>query len=382
MWPVSGGYLAALRAPQQVAVRASVHRAGVQLVPALPVRGGEIVVDASAITRRRLTLEVAPRLSTGYYTDRPALPSGPSDPLANTGGEVSVQHGLTFPDGSTEWVPVGVFRIDRARGSRLSDGPVTVTGVSREGFVADARFLSPRTESSPSAVSLIALLIHEVLPGVEVVVSASMDRRVPRTTWDEDRWGAIDDLASSIAAVVYADPLGRFVIADAPTVATGPVWRVEAGPGGVLVGADESSSRADVYNALAVRGESPSSDSPPVLAWVVDDDPSSPTRWGDPHAGAWGMRPRFMYLPNVTTVPQAGAVARAGLARYTGAASSVDAKAVPNAALEALDMIAINTDPSAPAGAGVRVHAVDSFTLPLRPGGAFPIASRDLRAVA
>lgn len=382
MLSVSAGFLAALAAPQRVTCRADVTKGGVRLFSGLPVLGGEVEVDAGSITRRRLTLDLAPRLSTGVYTDVPTLPRTPGDPLGNFGQEITVHWGLTYPDDSTEWLPAGVFRIDTPRGSLLDDGPVRVTGVSREAFVADARFTAPRTASSPSATSLIGTLIHEVLPGVEVVVSASMDRRVPTTTWDEDRWGAITDLAESIAAVVYADPYGRFVVADAPTVDTAPVWRVAAGRGGVLVSAATVSSRTDVYNGLVVRGESPSSDSPPVIGAWYDLEATSPTRWGDPHAGAWGMRPRFMYLPTVTSSEQATAVARASGARYVGAASSVDLTAVPNAALEALDVIDIVTDPTVPAGGSVRRHVVDSFRLPLTPGGSFPMTTRDLRAVA
>lgn len=378
MLAVSSGFLAALAAPQRVTCRADVSKAGVRLFSGLPVLDGEVEVDVTQITRRSVTLELAPRLRTGTYTDCSTTPTAPGDPLGHYGQEISVSWGLTYPDDSTEWLPLGVFRIDDVDGSLLDDEPVLVRGVSREAFVADARFTSPRTASGPSAQSLIGTLIHEVLPGVEVVASASMDRRVPRTTWDEDRWGAITDLADSIAAVVYADAYGRFVIADAPTVSTPPVWRVAAGPGGVLVSARATASRRRIYNAVVVRGESPSSDSPPVRAEARDTAASSWTRWGDPATGAFGMVPRFMYLPTVTTEEQALAVARAQLYRHLGAAAALDLSSVPNPALEGGDVVDIITDPTDPAGV-VRRHAVDAFTVPLSAGGRFPMLTRDLR---
>lgn len=380
MLPVSAGYLAALAAPQQVTVRADVSKAGVRLFSGLPVLGGSVVVDAGSITRRRLTLDLAPRMSTGTYTDIPTLPRLPGDPLNLYGQEITVQHGLTYPDGSTEWVPLGVFRIDSPKGSLLDDGPVTVTGVSREAFVADARFTAPYTASSASAQSLIGTLIHEVLATVEVASSASMDRRVPRTTWDEDRWGAITDLADSIGAVVYADPYGRFVIADAPTVDTAPAWTVAAGEGGVLVSADSSATRSRIYNAVIVRGGSPSADVAPVLGSAYDLDSTSATLWGDPADGAFGMVPYFMGLPTVTDTAQADAVAAANLAKQIGAASTLDLSTVPNAALEALDVVDVIPDADDRAGS-VRRHVIDSFTMPLTAGGRFAVSSRDLRAV-
>jgi hypothetical protein len=381
MLAVSSGFRAALAAPQRVTVRADVSKAGVRLFSDLPVLGGSIDVDASSITRRRLDLVVAPRLSTGTYTDIPAMPRKPSDPLGHYGQEVSVQWGLTYPDGTTEWVPLGVFRIESVRGSLLDDEPVRITGVSREAFVSDARYAGPYTNSSPSAQSLIAEVIHGAMPNAVVQSRTGMDRRVPLTTWDEDRWGVVTDLAQSIAAVVYCDPYGRFIIADAPTVTSAPVWRVAAGPGGVLVAASSSSSRSRVYNGVVVRGESPSSDSPPVRAFKYDDRPGSPTLWGDPDSGAFGARPRFMYLPTVTTQEQADAVALANLAKHLGASSTLDVSAVPNVALEAGDVIEVITDPADPAGS-VRRHVVDNFTVPLEPGGNFVMSTRDVGDVS
>jgi len=380
MLSVSPGFLAALAAPHQVTVRADVSKAGVRLYSGLPVVGGSIEVDSSSITRRRLSCQLAPRLPVGTYGDAPTLPRNPGDPLGHYGQEITVSWGLTYSGGVTEWIPVGVFRIEGASGSLLSDGPVQMSGVSREAFVADARFTAPYTASSPSAQSLIGTLIHEVLPTVEVVVTATMDRRVPLTTWDEDRWGAITDLATSIAAVVYADPYGRFVIADAPTLSSPPVWRVAAGTGGVLVSANAAASRARVYNGVIVRGESPSSDAAPVQGSAYDLTVGSPTRWGDPGAGAFGMVPMFMAIPTVTTAEQAVAVARANLAKHVGAAASLDVSAVPNAALEAGDVVEVIPDAGDPAGS-VHRHVVDAFTLPLVAGGEFPMKTRDVGSI-
>lgn len=380
MLPVSEGFLAALGAPQRVSILANVSKAGRRLASDLPVTSGSVAVDVSSTTRRRLRLTLGPRLRTGVFTDAPTLPRSPTDPLGHFGQEIDVSWSMHYVGGMTETLPLGVFRVDGASGSLLGDTSVQVTGVSREAFVADARFTSPRTASSPSAQALIAQLIHEVLPSVEVVALASMDRRVPTTTWDRDRWGAIVGLARSIGAVVFADPWGRFVIADAPTVATPPVWRVQGGPGGVLVSAATSSTRRGIYNAIVVRGESTQGDGPSVQAVARDVGPDSPTRWGDPGGGAFGMVPRFMSLPSLSSVAQAEAIARAAVTRYLGAASTMNLRTVPNPALEGGDVIDVITDPTDPAGSGHR-HVLDSFTIPLIPGGDFPVATRDLRGV-
>jgi hypothetical protein len=92
------------------------------------------------------------------------------------------------------------------------------------------------------------------------------------------------------------------------------------------------------------------------------------------------MVPYFMGLPTVTDTAQADAVAAANLAKQIGAASTLDLSTVPNAALEALDVVDVIPDADDRAGS-VRRHVIDSFTMPLTAGGRFPVSSRDLRAV-
>src|SRR5690606_29922568 len=120
-------------------------------------------------------------------------------------------------------------------------------------------------------------------------------------------------------------------------------------------------SRSNVRNAVVVRGASPSGDFAPLQATVVDDDPTSPTRYGDPHEeGYWGKAPEFVSNPNVRDLEQARAIARARLAQRTGAAQAISASTVPNWALEGYDVIDIITDPADPAGS-VRRHVVDGY---------------------
>lgn len=381
MQQVSERFLPALAGPHRVQIMVEARRGTQILYSGVPVVDGSVTVDGTAACRRSLSLTVPPRLSTGLYTDRPALPDSPGHPLAAYGAELHVSYGIVYTDDSVEWVRAGVFRVDSAAGSLMGDGTVQVTGRSREAWIIDARFVAPRTVSGPSTTSIMAALIHEVLPSVEVVVSARRDARVPTTTFEEDRAGALTSLAEAIGAVWYADAWGRIVIADAPSTTGTPAWTVHAGEGGVLVSASSSSSRDGVYNAVVVRGESPSGDFPPMQATVYDEDPTSPTRWGDPLAGRYGMVPRFESYPTVSTLEQARAVGRGLLTQSVGAATTLEASSVPNPALEPGDLIHVITDPADPAGS-VRAHVVDGYTLGLTAGAEFPIRTRDVRQVA
>ncbi len=379
MLPVSAGFLEALASSQRIAIRADVTKGTQRLYTGLPVTGGSVSMTRGQVTRRTTSLTIAPRLATGPYRDRPALPEAPGDPLGHYGQELRLWWELHYVGGGVESIPLGVFRIDSTSGSIAHDEAVSVTGVSREAFVADDAFLQPRTLSSASATSLIASLIRETLPTADVAVTATRDTRVTDLVVDQDRWGAIQTIAEAIPAAVYADAWGRFIIADPPAETTQPVWQVRAGRGGSLVRADQTSSRDAVRNAVVVRGTSPSGDFAPLQAAVFDDTPGSPTRYGDPAAGHFGKIPEFITNPLVATLDQARAVGRAKLAQLVGAASTINASSIPNPALEVGDVVDVIPDPDDPVGS-VRRHILDSINLTLNPGGAFTMTTRDIRS--
>ncbi|MFD2792589.1 DUF5047 domain-containing protein [Promicromonospora vindobonensis] len=379
MWSVPDGYGDVVRASNGLVVLVDVLKGGQVLHAGLPVVGGAITVNAQAATRRSISLTVPPFIPTGRYTQVPALPERSTDILGHYGQELRVTHALVAPDGPQLRVPVGRFRIDDADGSDLGRTAVTVTGVSREAYVVDDQFTSPRTVSGPSATAIIRSLITETLPQASVSVQASRDGRVLPRTEDSDRWGLIESLASSIGAVVYADPTGRFVIADAPTVSTPPVWTFAAAAGHSLLDARRTSSRANVYNRVRVIGATVGNTT--YSAMATDTAASSPTRYGDPDAGLYGKSVTVLSFPELEDFGSCRTVADAELGKRTGAASALDLSAIPHAGLEALDVVDVQTVNPTSGAAVVRRHIVDSFTLPLTPAGAFPVRTRQLREV-
>lgn len=385
MWAVSDAYRDALARPHRVVYRATVRKGRQALYGgrSLPVTGGGIKVTSNGAVRRTCDLTIAPRLPGATFHDEPAFPRQElaDTPLGTRGQEITIRAGLVYAGGRTEWVPAGVFRIDDVDGSLLGRSAVRVAGVSREAFVVDDRLLSPRTISGPSAVAIIRDLILESYADAEVAVTTRADRRVPPTVIERDRWkDGVQALAESLGCVVYADPTGRFVIADAPTLETAPVWRFQAGPGGILLDARERRSRAEVYNGWVVTGATPDGAAAPVQGIALDTVRLSPTRYGDVRDGAWGKKARFMSIPSLTSNEQCARVARAQLGKTTGAGSALDLTSVPLVQLEAGDVVDVVTDHRRPAQSISR-HIVDDTTLPLSAGGAFSAATRDLGRV-
>lgn len=378
MWPVPAGYGDVLRSAHGLRVFVDVWKGSTRTWSGLPITGGSITVDRTQATRRTVSLTVPPFLRSGAYTDTPALPSVPSDVLGHYGQELVVRHALVDPAGNVLVVPVGRFRIDSGAGSDLGLTEATITGSSRECYVVDDVFTSARTLSGASAVAIIQSLILESLPSADVAVLTRADRRVTATTWD-DRWTAISELAASLSVQVYTDPTGRWVIRDLPTTSTPPVWRFAPASGRSLLDVSRTSSRTDVHNRVAVQGATPDGATSAIVGVATDTDPSSPTRWGDPAAGAFGHAPLVLSMPSLVTLADCKAAAATQLALATGAAESLDLSAIPHAALEALDVVEVVTDPDR-VYATTRKHMIDSFTLPLVPGGDFRVSTRDIGA--
>lgn len=181
----------------------------------------------------------------------------------------------------------------------------------------------------------------------------------------ENRATSLAELARAAAGEQYFDAAGDYVF-DVPSGTGEPVWTIDAGARGVLVNADEGLDRTGVYNGVLVTGQS-SSTSAPVSALVVDDDPSSPTRWGGPFG-------KVARLEQSTAVPSAEAAADAAAAlldRAIGLQRSLTLTSSPNPALEPGDVVEVGF----PDGR-VETHAVDVIRLDLGPAGAQSLATR------
>lgn len=337
MFPVSSEFLAALRSPHTVAIRVDAYRGNVKLgVPdglrpewvddGLPVEAGSVSVDLASAVRRQLSITMAD----------PALnPKDASSPLAPYGTELFVQRGITFPNGQTEYCPVGRFRIDDEE--HETTGTAQITAPDRARAVAEARFIEPRQSlNGSSIVDEIRLLIGEVLSTVTVADLTGSTAITPRSVWEEDRWSAISELAEAIGAEVAFSPLGDAVIRPVPTVDNPPVWTINAGATGVLIADVRRMSREGVYNGVMARSAR-SDDSPPTWALVTDDNPSSPTWWDGP----FGHVPYLYESPLLTSEEQAREAATAILAQRRAVTRQCTLAIVPNPALEVGDVVDI-----------------------------------------
>lgn len=356
MYPVSSRFLSALTESHQIATEVVLFRTN-GLVERLEHIGGSVTVDRGQTSRRTCSITVA---------DTTLIPRNPSDKLSVYGSQLRISRGIRYPDGLTEMVPLGVFRVDEVAGDP-DEGPVTINGKSLEAMVADDKFTAV-TSVSGTAVGAVTSLIQETLPTATVVNRATDAAIGPRTYDVEgDRWAAVVECAAAIGAEAFCDADGIFIISELPDLlAVPPVWSVAAGEGGAYISANRGMSLDGVYNGCLTRGENTEADIAPVSALVVDDDPTSPTYWGGP----FGRRPMFYSSATLTTVNAATGAAILKLRAAKAPNASADITSLPNPALEPGDVVRV----AYPDGTR-ELHQVQGFSVPLDPGGAFTLAT-------
>lgn len=356
MYPVTARFLRRLAEDHAPVVRVVLtHTDGT--ARELPVTGGSVTVDRGSAVRRTCTVELA---------DVDLIPRTPADELSVYGATLRIERGVDYGDGTTETVPLGVFRVTDVDGDP-DEGPVTIEGQGLEWVVAGDKFTEPY-RASGTAVGAVRALVQRSLPSASVI-SRVTDGAIGPRTWDTeaDPWDGAQECAAALGAEVYADPDGVFIIAALPDLLTAaPVWSVAAGQDGVLVSANRGMSSDGVYNAVLARGENTETNSPPVSALAVDDDPTSPTYWDGP----FGHRPMFYTSSTLTTQTAALSAAKLKLAAARAPNATGDLSSLPNPALEPGDVIRVVY------GDGTReLHQVQSFSVPLDVGGDFQITT-------
>lgn len=352
MRPVSARFLETIRGSHSEVSRATVCSAGQSgtspVGTRIPIVSGEINYDATANVRARLDM-----------TTRWEWPEDQNGLLTPYGNEIYVERGMSYGDGTTEWVGQGYYRIVTPEQEQAPDGPIDITAQDRMSGIVEARPLAPKQYPTGTSVEdVFDDLVLEVYPGavIEFDFDAANTLFTASHSLEDDRYGFLDDIVTSLAKVWYWDYRGHLLIRDAPSIVE-PVWDITHGRKGVVVKVSRSLSRENAHNAVVASGEQAGED-PPVRAVALDLNPGSPTYW----YGPFGKVPLFYTSSFLKTTDQCQAAADAKLAREVGVPYSINFASLTNSALEVLDPVRISwTDKRAP-----ELHVIDKLTMPLK----------------
>jgi hypothetical protein len=363
MLAVSDRFLRALRDTHTISVAARIYRPSAPTIPiAAQVVGGQMTCDIDATILRQATLDIAFGL-----TDELTVEIVRELPF---GGYCTLERGIRYASGEVERVQLGRFRIDTVVWAELQ-GQASLTLNDRMAQIADEAFVTPWAVTGQRASDAIVAMVQDVFGAsiaYHVSTSPATEPVLGDTIYDEDRAGAISELAASIGAEALFDNLGDFVLRPRPTLDAGgaPVWTIDAGEGGVLLGAEESLDRSSVRNGVAMRAQADPA-LPPIYSLATDSDPLSPTRWGGP----FGKVALVARSSSIATQAQADSVARSLLNLRLGLSRNLTLRGVPNPALEPDDLIEI-----VHADGRVEPQIVNALTISLDAEGELELTTR------
>lgn len=365
MRPRSDSFDAAARNAHTVYAKATVLTPDGEALD-LPIgEGSSVTLDGTAATRGALSLTVP--------ADADWVPVDSSSPLAPFGSEITIVRGMTTPDGVTEAVQIGVFRIDEVRVADSEGGfDIEVSGLDRSSRVIDAVFeAAGGAAAGTSALGAAQLFVQVAYPDATFDFIAS-DTTLPAIAWEigDDRWDYAQGCAEAAGCNLYFDGDGVCVAKPLPVTDTADLELVE-GEGGVLVSADVQWGRENACNRVTVSGENGSDD--PVWGEAIDDDPDSPTFYDGP----FGKATYEWSSSYVTTDAQAADVARNILEMRRGVGRQVSFSALANPALEPFDVVKITR-----ADLGIdELHIIDTLQIPLDASGVMTGTTRVARVL-
>jgi hypothetical protein len=351
-------YRQALAAPHEPYMRTEVWSGGTRIIDDLVLQSGNVGETLTSRVSRVYDFTVTEDL----------YPVDPGDALAPFGNHVQAYRGIRFAEGTTYSWPVFRGKIDEVH---LDDqGLVTVHCEDRAAEVIDDTFEVPRnSDVGDLATTQVRTLIDEALPDAQFGPFDEFFNRMPILTWEHDRGNALDEIATSLGAFWYPLADGRFVLRRYPwTVPGTPVVTLADGPGGTITGSSAVRDRHRIYNSVTVTGER-ADGTPPSFATVHDDDPTSPTFIDGP----FGRRNLLRKLRTPLNSEACRAAARQLLHRATALTEAWTFSAVPDAALELGDVIALDVR-----GRQGVVQVVASISMPMDTKGIMNVGCRAL----
>ncbi len=370
MYPVTARFRTAITQPHRLATLVEVLQDGVPIGDPIPSTiDATVTFDANAQTRSRLDITLADDGTLGL------IPTTASDRLAPYGNEIRVWRGLTYPDGTTELVPLGVFRLDDNDIDDTDTGlPLKLAAPDRSARIIDARFEEPgQVDQGENVATAIAQLITPAHPDV-VMRFATTSLVTPAIFYEAqgDRWQLAQDIATAAAMRLYYDRLGELVLA--PDATAEPVLTIGEGETGSLVSVGKNWTRRGAYNRAIVTGEN-TGEGAPVRGVATDEDPLSPTRYDGP----FGPAPVFMSSQLVTTTEQATDAAAALLRRQSGTTQRIRLGSFVLPHLDPGDAIRVTRGRL---GLAEDIHVLDSLTIPLSPDGIMASTTRAVQVAA
>lgn len=301
------------------------------------------------------------------------------------GGELFVERGIDFGDGTTEWVALGWYRIEDIDQDDAPDGPIKIAGNDRIAQIMQNRaiypyqvplgtthetlfyrFVNGNEGAGPSTAGAAAYFYIEI--PIEWTSYDPASAVVPDGTVAEDSlYDTLVALADNRNSVLRMSDGGTLLVedVDGPLDPSVPVWRLRGGEGGTLLRASRKATRKGVYNIVSSYG----SDTAFPTGYQYLSDDTSRVR----QTGPFGPAARYFASPLLHSASDALGASAWWLTQYGGVPVSWTYDVVPNPALRPNDILDVEV-------AG-ELQRIEQITIPLAGSDASTITTTTTLAV-
>ena len=320
----------------------------------LPVIGGSITFDATAVGQRRATVVVPLKDGADDWDPRQSA----EHPLSPFGSRLEISLGVVHPDGTKEEVPQGLFQIS----SSIVDPIAQTVTVQTTDLIQ--RWIDCRTLNNPydgwgpefTYVGVLTLLSYpglQPLPGVPRITDIDYSAMTNRPlggpievigAGNQDRMDLLAQLLNAWPAQAGIDDRGYLKVVP-PITKPKPLEDLVITtnlPNSTALSLITANQRRRVYNAVYVAGVNPATGNISVRASAeVTSGPMNVN-------GPMGYLPRWFTSPLIHTQSQANAAAQNLLNKGVLDGLTSDVVCVPNPAIELYDTVLVNDQSHSP----------------------------------
>jgi len=343
-----------------------------QKLATLNVDKGSVKVDAKSAIRRTCSVHLVTDRTTANL-----VPNTGFDTLSPFGNELRLYRGIRYPDGTDEYVPLGVFIMTDIGISDSNEGvEITVEGEDRSLKVSRNKWLEPYQVTNGSLEDAIQDLLEDRFDDVETnfpVTNVTINQVVLGAENENDPWKDAVELCELVGFDLFFDANGIVTMRQFPSLdGAVVVASYVEGDNSTITSIKRNISSKETYNGVIYTIEGSEVETPiRVEAW--DEDTTSPTY----RFGVFGEAPTFITSSLLTTEAQALRAAYSLLNRFIGAQETIAWNGLVDPTLDANDVVYIRNT-----GAKIdRVVIIDSLEIPLAPDEQLTADARAVRVV-
>jgi len=372
MYSSSAAFKAAVVTDHVVVSKAEVWATD-QKLQEINVSSGSVTANSGAAVRRTCNLElVTDRTTTSL------VPETDFDLLTPFGNELRLYRGVQYPDGTKEYVPLGVFVIINVEIKDTNDGvKISLEGYDRSIKVSRNKWTEPYqmvTGSLESSLSALLKNRYDEATFVFPTTNVTINQVVLGLENDNDPWRDAVEIAGMVGYDLFFDANGVIQLVQFPSLdGSVVVAGYQEGAGTTITSLDRTISTQETYNGVIYTIEG-SNVATPIRVEIWDENPSSPTY----RYGVFGEVPIFITTSILATEAEAIRAAASLLNTYVGSQETISWQGIVDPSLDANDVVYVKS-----IGAKVdRLVILDSLEIPLEPEATMTAKARTVRVVS